>query len=439
MVGQVALWSPSSNVTVSDSISDPAIISSRALQLRPRERDQIAMNFEAKNFEVATTYVWTRTMALLKRQLATLGIEFIGEILQRSDIDEYSDALIAVSDSEAISLARDLGMISAAQTMRFLHAQEVVAFFASLDNDPTSDSGEMMTQEDAVSCLRVCVQGVLGQENVGVAEDFKAFRARLGSSTIDANGDEINKLKSSPYFFKRTGISVVLSLLRTSKGAQFEHAARNAKLLIPALWIDLNDPERWQVGQNYAEEFNDGRKDVVKHLYDILTMVSGFDYVPENLRSTTFVKVANAIMIAHEGMNNFYNEPAPMRELASLGSSIPGPAFAACMTATLCVKLGNFYGVSNAAQYAANEVLSRVSPDRWRFYLDERLLNDRKVLYKLSDSKPRENWIALVAPIRLDPNILSNKEVRALLSATNGRDSGKISAIANRLLHTSLN
>ena len=37
--------------------------------------------------------------------------------------------------------------------------------------------------------------------------------------------------------------------------------------------------------------------------------------------------VANDILAAHEGMNNFYNEPKPVSILYNMGSVIPTPAF----------------------------------------------------------------------------------------------------------------
>ncbi len=377
-------------------------------------------------------------MALLKKQLAALGMEFIGELLQRPDIDEFSDIRIAVSDTEAISLARDLGMITPLQTMRLLQSQATVAHFAGLENDPSSDQDEVMTREEGILCLRVCVQGVLGHEKVWVAEDFKKFRSKLESETLSGDAPEIAKLKSSPYFFVRTAISILLSLFKTAKGAQLEHAARNALLLIPEFWGQLKAPERWQVGQAYAVELSEGRKDSVKGLHAVLLAVAGFDYVPENVRSTTFVQVASSVIAAHQGMNNFYNEPGPMRELASLGTSIPGPALATCITAVLCVKLGNFYGTSWAAQAPADQVVDRLSTDRWLYYVNERLESDRIILAKLTEGRPLANWIALLRPIKLDPSKVTSKDARALIRATNENDRAKVEDIAQRMFRASV-
>ena len=434
----VQLWVPPTVPAVPDTLSDPSAIASHALQLRLRERQQIATNFQAGNYELASAFVWMRAMALLKQQLASLGMEFIGELLQRPDINDFSDIRTAVSDAEAISLARDLGIITPLQTMRLLHSQDIVAHFASVTNDPTTAQDEEMTREEAISCLRVCVQGVLGHEHVAVAEDFKRFREKLESGTLTSTSPEIIKLKSSPYFFIRTAISILLSLFKTSKGAQLEHTARNALLIIPQFWDQLKAPERWHIGQAYAIEFSEGRKDSVRGLHAVLLAVAGFDYVPENLRSTTFIQVASSVIAAHQGMNNFYNEPGPMRELASLGTSIPGPALAACMTAVLCVKLGNFYGESWAAQAPADQVIRGLSKDRWEYYLNERFEQDRIILAKLDDDKPLSNWISLVKNLQINPDNMTSKNTRALITATNAADRRKVQTISQIMFKASV-
>jgi hypothetical protein len=434
---EIALWEAPNVSLVSDLTTDTGQIASSALLLRPREREQIISNLDAGHYEVATTFIWQRTMTLLKKQLANLGNEFVAELLQRADIDENSDITASVSDREAISLARDLGMLTATQAIRLVHSQEIVNHFASVDDEELGDD-EMMTKEDAVSCLRVCVQGILGHEKIGVAEDFAAFRKSLESSTFTAQSGELLRLQQSPYLFVRTAISVLLSVLRKGSGATLEHASRNAVLIIPMLWDRLKKIERWQIGQAYASEFNEGHKVTVRALHTVLLAVKGFDYVPENLRSTMFARVASSVIAAHQGVNNFYNEAAPMRELANLGTSIPSPALPLCMTAALCVKLGNQYGQAWAAQPAADEVLNSISKERWIYYLDERIERDLVILPKLvSPGKPLTNWMQLVASQQLEALDLSNKQSRALLVATNTGKPTKVGEVAMVMFRSS--
>jgi len=287
-----------------------------------------------------------------------------------------------------------------------------------------------------VLCLRVCVQSVLGHERISVAEDFAAFRKQLESQTFTIESPEILRLQQSPYFFVRTAISVLLSLIKTGKGAQLEHSCRNAFLIIPMFWDGLKKPERWQIGQAYATEFNDGKKESVKALHAVLLEVRGFDYVPENLRSSAFTKAASQLIAAHQGMNNFYNEPAPMRELLNLGTSIPGPAVAICITSVLCVKLGNFYGICFAAQDAADTFIRAISKDRWLYYLGERFEHDIIILSKLIQSNPVSNWITLMKSLKVEASEVKTPEVRRLLSATLKSDGEGIFASAQTMLQS---
>lgn len=433
-----ALWKAPSLLSNLDKVSDPSQIVTNALQLRSREQFQISSNFEAENYEIASAFVWMRTMALLKKQLSSLGLEFIAELLQRPDIDEYSEPNTVISDAEAISLANDLGIITKTQTLRLMQSQATISHFASSGVDLDDEIDVQMTKEEAISCLRVCVQGVLGHEKVSVAEDFKTFREKLGSQTLSKDSPEVVKLRASPYFFIRTAISILLSLMKQEKGAQLEHAGRNALIVIPEFWDALNGPERWQVGRAYAETFSEGKKESVKVLHSALLTVSGFDYVPENLRSTSFIKVANAVIAAHQGMNNFYNEPGPMNELANMGTSIPGPAIAVCVTAALCVKLGNGYGVSRAAQPAAIRVLDNLSKERWIYYLNERLPTDRVILSKLSDDFCSKRWFEILERANVDADDVSDREIKSLVRATRDKNTVNIAKHANRILSASL-
>jgi hypothetical protein len=228
--------------------------------------------------------------------------------------------------------------------MRLRHAHEVINHFSEFGelSDDDSEDAEGMTQEEALLCLRSCINSILGQPKLEVAHDFATFRRSLEERTFTGNDEQIVGLLNSPYFFLKTTLSILMALLRTASGAQLEHVVRNNKLILPRIWPKLRKPEKWQTGQTYAEIYAEGKKDAVNGLKAALSEVAGFDSVPENLRSATFTRAAKDVMDAHQGMNNFYNEPSPMRALASLGSTIPSSAFPVCMTATLCAWLGNW-------------------------------------------------------------------------------------------------
>ena len=177
------------------------------------------------------------------------------------------------------------------------------------------------------------------------------------------------------------------------------------------LWPNLREPERWQIGQAYAEVNGRGDRSASTGLKHALIKVQGFDFVPETLRSSTFAEAAAHVLSAHFGFNNFLNEQEPMETLAGLGTAIPWPAFPKCMEAVLAVWLGNQWGHSFASEPPAKKVLVSLRAEQWEYYLNECLRRDRTVLDKLAQKgKPLLRWFKLAETyefgkleVRFDP------------------------------------
>jgi len=424
------LWNGIQTIDMPTDCSDISKLAEFAIQLSPREQKQIANAFSTGSYEMATSFLWGRAMASLKRELGTLGVTFLAELLGRSDIDENDNVLDVLSEKETIKLAGELGIVNPTDAMRLRHSQEMVAHFLQRDSS-TDDEPMMLT--DAQSILVHCIRNVLAKGNVQFAEDFLNFRKQLETATLESNSQECVRLIDSPYFFKRLAIVVLLSGIRQYSGAKLERCLTNINVVLPILWTELKETERWQVGKIYAEVYADGLTLQTSGLKQVLLKVRGFDYVPETLRSHTFLKAADAIIRAHEGINNFYTEESPTRELEKLGTVIPPHAFGRCMTALLCVCLGNFYSTCWAAQRIAYPMLKKVSVEKWAYYFDKILPGDTRILHKLNDQKPRENWIALIGSIEgLD--VKENPTVKALIKASIEKNETLVKSKVEQLL-----
>jgi len=385
-------------------------------QLTKRDMKSIATAFDAGSYEMVATFVWSRAIAVLKKQVASLGMEFVGEMLGRPDIDEDSDPASSIGDHEAVSLAEDLGIVNSTQALRLKQALELVTHFTKLDQQEAEN--EMMAREEALMLLRTCISSILSKPDFEGALRFADFRKALSERTLKPEDGEIPAITEAPYFFIRTTLSVLLSLAKTKKGAGQEHAVGNISVLLPRLWSRLREPEKWQVGQVYAEVSAGGDRVATGGLKQALLKVHGFDFVPETLRSNTFSEAAARVLAAHFSFNNYFNEIAPMQLLASLGTAIPKPAFAKCMEATLAVQLGNPWGYSWGAESCSRKVLDSLRAEQWNYYLNECLPSDRTVLDKLSSDSPTTRWIQLTEAYRLSDVQLRHLQVRRLIEAS---------------------
>jgi hypothetical protein len=414
-------WSAAEVVKIPSSAAPQDLVQYANHHLSPRDMKSIVAAFQNESYEMVATFVWSKASAVLKKQIATLGMDFVGEMLGRQDLNEYSDPATSIADYEAIRLAEDLALIKPTQALRLKNALNLINHFTALDLEASGD--ELMDANEATSILRYCIDSILGRPSFDVAFRFAEFRKKLTEKTFKPDDGDVTAITTAPYFFLRTTLSVLLSLVKTAKGASQEHALGNLNVLLPELWDGLREPEKWQIGQAYAEVNAEGNRVAATGIKNALLKVHGFDFVPESLRSNTFSEAAARVLAAHFAYQNFYNEREPMEMLAALGTAIPKPAFANCMEATLAVYLGNYWGHTWAAQPAAKSVFDSLRTEQWEYYLNECLRRDRTVLDKLSsDDKPTKRWVRLVEEYNLPKFKVREQIIAKLLKSTASRD-----------------
>jgi hypothetical protein len=426
----IILWKGADLPVLPKKIQDISHLVTYGLQLSKKDQIQIVRTFNEGSYEMVSTYIWTKAILSLKAQLGKMGISFIAEMLDRPDINEYSNLQQAISELEAIRLAEELGVINGTAAFRLRQAMETVSHFNRPDLDESEE--EELTEDEAKTIIRSCIQGVLGYNKIEAAIDFKHFRSDLEAVTFRDDSPYLLKLIQSPYFFHRTTLRILLSLVKSTTGAQLENALANTNLIIPLIWTSLKHPEKYQVGRTYSELFADGKTKASSGLKQLLLKVKGFDFVPEDLRSSSFIKAANEVLTAHEGINNFYNEPVPTNALSRMGSVIPIPAFPACITAILSVRLGNKWGVSHAAQDSALNIIKTVSRDRWVYFFNECLSSNDRILYKLTLNNPSSRWMELFKKEMIDEILpqITNRDSVNILKFTRDNKQEKINKIA---------
>ncbi|MFZ6873173.1 hypothetical protein ACO0LF_14045 [Undibacterium sp. Di27W] len=434
MNNSVVVWKEPTGTIVPKSADNAPAIANVAKNLSSRDQKQIITAFQSEAFEMMAGFVLNKALSQLKRALASLGMAFVGEMLGRADLNEDSVPTVSISDYEAITLARELGLINQTDATRLTQHLELLAHFDSLNIEDAET--QEMTREEALSFLRTCVNAVLGREGDIAPAEFVSFRAELQGRTFKENDPEVITLQVAPYFFKKTTLSILLAGIKTKSGAQFEHTLGNIVVLVPALWKTLRDAEKWSIGQSYAEAVNAAISPAVLALKKALTGVRGFDYVPESLRSQTFAAAAANVISVHTAMNNFYNEPAAISALAKLGTTIPWPAFPISMSAVLAVQLGNKYGTSHAALSEAASLLDRLTNNQWEYYLNECLLGDELILQKLCWYEgPQNRWFSLVETYQLATKTIKQKTIDILIKASITKNNATLTTAARQLLN----
>ncbi|MGL1958292.1 MAG: hypothetical protein OCD00_13350 [Colwellia sp.] len=432
MTSSELVWAGPAGANIPASCSEPQEIVLYANGLNDKQKKDIARAFSHEAYDMGADYTWRRAMVRLKSTLKTLGMGFIGEMLNDDEIDEYSNIDLVLNDFSAINLAEQLGAINSTGALKLRQALEMMSHFFS---DEAEQNGEELSKIDAASLVSSCVKYILGESNISIAMEFSELRNRLFSESLSTQDPQIAQLLDSPPFYIKTVVSVLLSGIKNEQSAAQEHAVGNLGVLIHPIWPHIPEKDKWQIGNAYRDATAAGDIAATKGLKNALLKVKGFDYVPENLRSATFKKSAKSLVDAHFAMNNFYTEGPLVANLAKLGSSIPAPAFIDCIQAYLCVYLGNAYGVSAAAVSTAKAELLKIPEDRWKYYFSKVIENDEIILSKLFSDKPKKRFISLVKEhltFLVDSESIGTDVLMLLQSSLKDNES-RVTAIASKL------
>lgn len=376
-MSEMQLWQGPDGVKIPANVNDTNQIVSYASYLTEKQKKQIVAAFQIEAYDMAAEYAWKKAIVKLKETISTLGMKFIGEMLGRTDIDEFSTIDTALTDYTTIQLAEQLGVISTTGALKLRQANELITHYFS------KEATEEIDNVSAVQIIKSSVQYILGEADISIAIEFSQFRERLLNETLSIKDPQVEQLINSPLFYLRTVMSILLASVKNDKGAKLEHSLANLNLLIESIWENLGENDKWNLGTAYRDVTAAGNTIASSGLKNALLKVGGFDFVPENLRSVTFKKAAAAVIETHYEFNNFYNEPSVVRKLASLGSTIPSPALIDCFQAYLAVYLGNSYGVSHVAAQIAEEKLSEITKERWYYYFEKVIQDDDIVLSKI--------------------------------------------------------
>ena len=190
-----------------------------------RDRQQIVAAFNSGHYEMVAAFVWNKALMSLKVQLGRLGGNFISEMLDRSDIDDSTPIEQKLTDFEARKVSARVGVIRPTGAFRLRQAFERITHFGALPVE--EGENEEFAIEDAVGVLRACVENILGFERIEAALDFQRFRESLHSEVLAPDDENVDKLVRSPYFFNRASVRMLLSLIKTSRGAQLDNAIAN--------------------------------------------------------------------------------------------------------------------------------------------------------------------------------------------------------------------
>jgi hypothetical protein len=375
--------------------------------LNTNETKKIVNAFELEMYDMGLEYAWSRAMKVLDHRLEYFGLDFIAEMTDRESLS----TLEQLSNAEKIELAFELGMINSTAKMLLIQANETLNHFISRD---IAGNNEEIEPIKALGIVLDITKYILGNEIETSSIEFKAFRDKLKETIYKSSDSQINKLKTSPYFYIKTTIRTILSLIKSAykedNKSELSKVLNNANIFIVNLWEQIFIEDKKLIGTTYAQAISDGHKETVATFSTILDTVHGYDFVPETTRSNAYIKIAREFSRLHFEMNNFYNEPIYAKKLNSMGTVIPDFALQECLRAVFVSIIGNGYGVSTLAQPYNIKILNKITMEQWKQFFSKLIIQDQTILEKLAYSTQdmMDNWFTIINKYIIDDFNIKN-------------------------------
>lgn len=382
------------------------------IALNSRDQKKITKYYNEHDFSTAAEKIWTRSISILRNRLLALGEDFVADMVETDDLD-YVRNLPAF---KVICIAHELGFIDKSGKRKLISANNYYNFYLGTEDGVD----EEMPKDEANIIIKACISYILYNNESTYGLQFNDFREKLKTSRItEIFSDDTAMFQTCPYFYLKTTVRSLIKLLKETEGIEFENITTNLGIIIPKIWQRLKTEEKIALADAYTYYVNIGDYTRIDALNKVLLKVQGFDYVKENVRSRTFITVANKLVDTHFAPNNFYNEPAVIKTLEGLGTSFPRLALKSCITSILYVKLGNSYNTCWDAEVVADRLLDRLTSDEWYIYLERYLKEEEYLLECIYGSnkvlKMYTNWKLLVKKYNLAALNINNSDIQKLL------------------------
>jgi hypothetical protein len=302
-------------------------------------------------FDAALNFLWNETISNLRQKVARFDLDYFLDSLitdsKRRSKFNSADDLDELEDWELIQGCLKTGIIS---EIGFKHLD----FIRDIRNHASAahPNENPLTGFQVLAWLETCIREVLAKEpEGGVIEVRKLLQSlrneTLGQHDVDPIADSLQRLQAD----------LVRSLFRAIFGmftdTGMAASTRNNILLIAVpLWTVTPEDSRYEAGIKHETLAVNGEVARGSLAHQFLEFVHGLSYLPATALAGEINRALEALSLAHNGFNNFHNEPAHAKVLAGLvpntGRLPRSIEHEYVKVLTMC-RIGNGYGVSIGA------------------------------------------------------------------------------------------
>lgn len=353
-------------------------------------------------FDSAVNYAWNGAVLQLRQKVRRFGLSVVQQI-NKKDFDE--EKLVDLKDADLLSLCLELNLISEEGYALLGQCRELRNSFSA-----AHPATGQLDDYEFLNFLNRCAKYALSEEPNPVGVDFvELMKTIKGAQLVNTQLSiwisriaETHDAQRTLIFGTLHGVYCDPTVAETARQNSLSLASKFSESFTPkaksSLILRHNDyaagPEsqdRYKASQQFFEKLG------------LLALLG------EHERHTLFSGACTKLTSAHNGMDNFYNEPPFAQRLKELTAQdqVPETTRTEFVVSVLTCSVGNQYGVSRAAYPYYKAMIQAFSPGELDVMFSV-LETDQTLKYRLTNhSQCRQTFVGLVKLI--NPNSVPAK------------------------------
>lgn len=307
-------------------------------------------------FDGAINYIWNAAILHLRDKIRTFGLPIVAQILQK-DFEETH--LLELQDSRLLELCLKLNIVNEDGFFFLDQCRDVRNNFSAAH--PTLGK---VNDREFTTFLNRCVRYALADSSSPRGVDIGAFISAVKGARFNEQqcGIWIQRLSATHDAQRQMLVSMVHGIYCDPSTP--EQARLNSIDLCRQLTPGFTAAIRSELINNHTDYVAKGLQDKHTASLQFFEKLGLFALLNESEQHHIFYRAITRLWDVHNGMNNFYNEPAFAERLLELSSqgAVPETVQEQYVQTVACCRIGNGYGVSHAAVVSYDQMIRNFSP-----------------------------------------------------------------------------
>lgn len=347
-------------------------------------------------FDAALNYLWNETINRLRDHVAAFDVAYFFDLAESDPTRRKNlktrDDLAKLDDYKLLEAANKIKLISDAG-----YTQLVTINYMRNHASAAHPNVEELTGLKLADWLETCIKEVFQLEPRTVVAEIGKLLSNIKSKRLKAS----DLAKAAAFFSglpddQADNLAAGLFGIYTPADGEPD-VLDNVRSLWPELWPEVSEEARNELGIKLARYTANADFDRADRARELLELVDGAAYLPESERVAEIQSALDDLKRAHEGWNNFYEEPPAaqrLKDVVGRHGDIPAQVTQSYVQHLVYVFLTNSRGVAWNAELIYEELIRRFDTSQAAIAL--RSFAVRAIRLKLQDKLPREKWEALV-------------------------------------------